>query len=35
MADIEFLRIDETTQIHQFKNELRWNDAYYWLARSL
>jgi L-arabinose isomerase len=35
MAGIEFLRIDENTQIPQFKNELRWNDAYYLLAQRL
>jgi L-arabinose isomerase len=29
MAGIEFLRIDETTTIYNFKNELRWNDAAY------
>ena len=33
MAGIEFLRIDADTQIHHFKNELRWNEAYYWLAK--
>jgi L-arabinose isomerase len=35
MAGIEFLRIDETTQIPQFKNELRWNDASYLLSQRL
>jgi L-arabinose isomerase len=35
MAGIEFLRIDETTQIPQFKNELRWNDAYYLLTQRI
>ncbi len=34
MAGIEFVRIDETTQLHQFKNELRWNDAYYLLTKG-
>lgn len=29
MAGIEFLRIDENTDLYQFKNELRWNDATY------
>jgi len=29
MADIEFLLINESTKIHQFKNELRWNELYY------
>ncbi len=29
MADIEFLLIDEHTNLNDFKNELRWNDMYY------
>ncbi len=29
MANIEFLLINESTKIHQFKNELRWNELYY------
>jgi L-arabinose isomerase len=29
MAGVEFLVIDETTNISGFKKELRWNDAYY------
>lgn len=35
MADIEFLRIDETTQLAQFRNELRWNEAYYLLKQRI
>ncbi len=35
MAAVEFLRIDESTQISQFKQELRWNDAYYLLTQRL
>jgi L-arabinose isomerase len=35
MAGIEFLRIDENTDLYQFKNELRWNDAYYLLAKGI
>jgi L-arabinose isomerase len=35
IAGIEFLRIDENTRLYEFKNELRWNDAYYSLARGL
>lgn len=35
MAGIEYVRIDNTTQIPAFKNELRWNDTYYLLAKSL
>lgn len=33
MADIEYLSIDEQTNIHDFKNELRWNSAYYRLFK--
>lgn len=29
VAGIEYLQIDENTQLHQFKNEIRWNDASY------
>ena len=29
MADIEFLPIGSTTDLRQFRNELRWNDAAY------
>ena len=29
MADIEFTLIDKNTDIHQFRNELRWNELYY------
>lgn len=35
MAGIEFLRIDATTQIPAFKQELRWNDAYYALKQRI
>jgi L-arabinose isomerase len=35
MAGIEYLRIDNSTQIPAFKNELRWNDVYWMLAKSL
>jgi L-arabinose isomerase len=31
MARIEFLNIDANTRVHEFKNELRWNEAYYLL----
>jgi L-arabinose isomerase len=34
IAQIEFLVIDETTNIADFKKELRWNQAYYRLARG-
>jgi L-arabinose isomerase len=29
MAGVEFLVIDDTTEISEFKKELRWNEAYY------
>ena len=35
MADIEYLIIDENTQIEEFKKELRWNDVYYYLAKGI
>ena len=35
MAGIEFLLIDENTNLEQFKKELRWNDLYYHLAKGL
>ncbi len=35
MAGIEFLHIDENTQISQFRNELRWNEAYYLLSQRI
>jgi L-arabinose isomerase len=35
MAGIEFLRIDETTTIPQFKQELHWNDAYYLMSQRI
>src|SRR6185436_4209321 len=34
MAGIEFLRIDDSTTIYEFKNELRWNDAAYLLSKG-
>ena len=33
MAGIEYLQIDASTDLRQFKNELRWNDAAYLLGR--
>lgn len=33
IAGIEFLLIDDNTDIRQFKNELRWNELYYQLNR--
>jgi L-arabinose isomerase len=35
MAGIEFLLIDETTRLQDFRNTLRWNDMYYHLAKGL
>ncbi len=35
MANIETVVIDAKTEIRQFKNELRWNEAYYMLAGGM
>jgi len=35
IAGLEFLLIDENTNLEDFKKELRWNDLYYKLNRSL
>ena len=35
MAGIEFLVIDSDTSLAEFKQELKWNDMYYLLARGL
>lgn len=35
MAGIEFLLINQNTDLREFKKELRWNDMYYHLARGL
>jgi L-arabinose isomerase len=32
MADVEFLLIDNDTNLAEFKKELRWNEMYYYLA---
>lgn len=34
MADIEVVTITDSTALHQFKNELRWNEVYYHLAQG-
>ena len=34
MAGIECVRIDEGTRLHDFRNQLRWNDAHFLLRRS-
>jgi L-arabinose isomerase len=33
MAGIEFVHIDAETEIHSLRSELRWNEAYYLLAK--
>ena len=35
IAGIEFLLIDETTRLMEFKRELRWNEIFYHLAKGL
>ena len=35
MAGLEFLVIDKETNLAEFKNELKWNDIYYLLAKGL
>ena len=35
MAGIEYLLIDDSTKISDFKKELRWNDLYYHLAKGI
>jgi len=35
MAGVEFLLIDETTRVDEFKEKLRWNDLYYHLNKGL
>lgn len=35
MAGVEFVVIDEKTEIRSFKQELRWNDLYFHLAKGL
>jgi L-arabinose isomerase len=35
MSGIEFLLIDERTELDTFRDRLRWNDLYYLLARGL
>ena len=32
IAGIEYLRIDNTTTVHNFRNEMRWNEVYYMLS---
>jgi len=35
MAGVEFVLIDDGTEISEFKKELRWNEMYYHLAKGL
>lgn len=35
MAGVEFVVIDENTEIRSFKKELKWNDLYFHLAKGL
>lgn len=35
MANIEFLLIDEDTDIRKFKSEIKWNDLYYHLSKGI
>ena len=35
MSSLEFVLIDETTQLDRFRDQLRWNDLYYHLAHGL
>jgi L-arabinose isomerase len=35
MAGLEYLQIDEQTDIRSFRNEIRWNEMYYHLAKGI
>jgi L-arabinose isomerase len=35
MAGVEFLLIDKDTSIRDFKNEIRWNEVYYHIAKGI
>ena len=35
MSGVEFVLIDETTELDRFRDQLRWNDLYYHLAGGL
>jgi L-arabinose isomerase len=35
IAGVEFLLIDNDTRLSEFKKEIRWNEAYYYLAKGL
>ncbi len=35
MAGIEYLLIDESTNIDEFREKIRWNELYYALSKGL
>jgi L-arabinose isomerase len=35
MADLEFLLINDKTDLEEFRKEIRWNDVYYLLSKGL
>jgi L-arabinose isomerase len=35
MAGVEFVLIDDETRLHEFQKELRWNEAYYLMAKGV
>ncbi|MCK5463101.1 MAG: L-arabinose isomerase, partial [Bacteroidales bacterium] len=35
MAGVEFLLIDKDTELREFKNEIRWNEVYYHIAKGI
>ena len=35
IAGLEFLRLDNATDLAKFKDQLKWNDLYYHIARGL
>jgi len=35
MAGVEFLLIDSDTNLRDFKNEIRWNEVYYHIAKGI
>jgi L-arabinose isomerase len=35
MANIEYLLIDDSTKLSEFKKELRWNELYYQFGKRV
>jgi L-arabinose isomerase len=35
MAGVEFMLIDKDTNLRDFKNEIRWNEVYYHIAKGI